>query len=218
MEANFWHQRWEKNEIGFHEASANALLVNHLPSLRLGPHSRVFIPLCGKTLDIHWLLSQGFRVAGAELSELAVTQLFAELNLTPEITQRGQLKHYRARHIDIFVGDIFDLTADMLGQVDAIYDRAALVALPAQLREKYTAHLISVSHTAPQLLICYVYEQSQLSGPPFSVEDAEVKQHYQSQYTLDLLESPEVAGGFKGRIPAQEHVWRLIPAVTENRP
>lgn len=209
MEASFWHQRWERNEIGFHEASANALLVKHLPSLSLAPQSRVFIPLCGKTLDIHWLLNQGLRVAGAELSELAVTQLFAELNLTPEITQRGQLRHYHAQHIDIFVGDIFDLTADILGQVDAVYDRAALVALPAPLREKYAAHLIAISHTAPQLLICYVYEQSQLSGPPFSVEDAEVKQHYQSQYTLDLLECPEVAGGFKGRVPAQEHVWRL---------
>lgn len=209
MEASFWHQRWEKNEIGFHEASANALLVKHLPSLSLAPRSRIFIPLCGKTLDIHWLLSQGFRVAGAELSELAVTQLFAELGLTPEIMDLGKLRHYRAEHVDIFVGDIFELSSEMLGQVDAIYDRAALVALPAPWREKYTAHLMRISHTAPQLLICYVYEQSQLSGPPFSVEDAEVKQHYQPQYTLHLLDSPEVAGGFKGRVPAQEHVWRL---------
>jgi thiopurine S-methyltransferase len=209
MEASFWHQRWERNEIGFHEASANALLVKHLPSMSLAPQSRIFIPLCGKTLDIHWLLNQGFQVAGAELSELAVTQLFAELGLTPEIIERGKLRQYRARHIDIFVGDIFELTAEMLGHVDAIYDRAALVALPAQLRKKYTTHLLTISHAAPQLLICYVYEQSQLSGPPFSVDDAEVEQHYQAHYALHLLENADVAGGFKGRIPAQEHVWRL---------
>lgn len=209
MEASFWHQRWERNEIGFHGASANALLVKHLPSLRLPQQSRVFIPLCGKTLDIHWLLGQGFHVAGAELSELAVTQLFAELGVAPEIIQLGKLRHYRATHIDIFVGDIFDLTADTLGQVDAIYDRAAMVALPAQLRDKYTAHLTAISHAAPQLLICYLYEQSQMSGPPFSVDDAEVKQHYQAHYILHLLESADVAGGFKGHIPAEEHVWRL---------
>jgi thiopurine S-methyltransferase len=209
MDASFWHQRWETNQIGFHEASANALLVKHLPSLHLNTQSRVFIPLCGKTLDIHWLLSQGFRVVGAELSELAITQLFAELGLTPEIVHLGKLKHYRASQIDIFVGDIFDLTADLLGEVDAIYDRAALVALPAPLRESYSAHLVSISQAAPQLLICYVYEQSQLSGPPFSVDDAEVKHHYQAHYALQLLESAEVAGGFRGRIPAQEHVWQL---------
>lgn len=209
MEASFWHQRWERNEIGFHEASANALLVKHMPSLQLAPQSRVFIPLCGKTRDIHWLLNQGFQVAGAELSELAVTQLFAELDLTPEIIDLGKLRHYHARHLDIFVGDIFELTAEMLGQIDAIYDRAALVALPAQLRQKYTAHLVTISHAAPQLLLCYVYEQSQLSGPPFSVGDDEVKQHYQAHYALHRLESAEVVGGFRGRIPAQEHVWRL---------
>jgi thiopurine S-methyltransferase len=211
MEASFWHQRWEKNEIGFHEASANPLLLNHLPSLQLSQPSRVFIPLCGKTLDIHWLLNQGFHVVGAELSELAITQLFTELGLTPEIVQRGKLRHYQARHIDIFVGDIFELTAEMLGHVDAIYDRAALVALPKELREKYTTHLVTISHGAPQLLICYVYEQSQLSGPPFSVDDVEVRQHYQAHYILQLLENAEVAGGFKGRIPAEEHVWRLRP-------
>src|SRR3954462_4784994 len=122
MEANFWHERWEKNEIGFHEPKPNPLLVKYWDRLELKKGARVFVPLCGKTLDIGWLLSKGFRVAGAELSQIAIDQLFAQLKLKPTIRKVGASLHYAAPKIDIFVGDIFQLTPQKLGRVDAIYD------------------------------------------------------------------------------------------------
>ena len=134
MDRVFWHQKWESNDIAFHRSEANPLLVKYFNELSLAKGSRVFVPLCGKSLDIPWLLSHGYRVAGAELSKIAIEQLFDELGVTPEISRDGELDHYRANNIDLFVGDIFDVSDKMLGPVDAIYDRAALVALPEDMR------------------------------------------------------------------------------------
>jgi thiopurine S-methyltransferase len=148
-------------------------------------------------------------VAGAELSKLAVDQLFAELGVTPEITREGELEHYRAPNIDIFVGDIFALTSESLGPVDASYDRAALVALPQDLRDRYTAHLVAITQKAPQLLICFEYDQRVMDGPPFSVTADEVKRQYGERYAVRHLETVDVPGGLKGKIPATESVWHL---------
>lgn len=212
MDANFWHQKWEKNEIAFHQGEANPLLVKYFKELSLAKDSRVFIPLCGKTRDIAWLLTQGLRVAGAELSKVAVEQLFTELGVEPEITKVGSVEHYSAADIDIFVGDIFELSRDLLGRVDAIYDRAALVALPAAMRDQYTQHLMRTTDQAPQLLISYTYDQNAIEGPPFSINDEEVNRHYADSYRLALLASVDVAGGMKGKCPAVEKVWLLKKA------
>lgn len=209
MDIDSWHQKWERNNIAFHRTEANPLLVKYFNELSLAKGSRVFVPLCGKTLDIRWLLSNGYRVAGAELSKIAIEQLFAELEVTPEISRDDELDHYRAKHIDIFVGDIFDLSNKMLAPVDAIYDRAALVALPEEMRDRYAAHLTEITNKAPQLLICYKYDQSLMEGPPFSISNEEVNQHYRNSYDLTLIASTDIAGGLKGRCAAKENVWLL---------
>ena len=209
MDANFWHQRWEQNQIAFHENRANPLLVKNHQRLSLPPGGRWFVPLCGKSLDIHWLLANGYSVAGAELSPIAIDQLFSELGVKPKVRTRGKLKHYQADNIDIFVGDIFDLSGADLGKVDGIYDRAALVALPEAMRARYTAHLVEITRGAPQLLACFVYDQNLQPGPPFSVSDREVEEHYRAHYDLELLSSEEVPGGLKGKCPAKENVWLL---------
>ncbi len=209
MDPGFWHQRCAKNEIGFHEPKANPLLVTHFNELSLPQGSRVFVPLCGKTLDIAWLLSQGYRVAGAELSEVAITQLFADLGVEPQISTIGALKRYSAPDLDIFVGNIFDLSGSVLGAVDAVYDRAALVALPEHMRARYTAHLCEITNRAPQLLVSYVYDQRVMDGPPFSVSNEEVAQHYGRRYNVRLIASIDVPGGLKGKCAAQENVWLL---------
>jgi thiopurine S-methyltransferase len=87
MDANFWHQRWGKNEISFHEGEANAMLVDKFQVLSLPKNSRVFVPLCGKTRDIAWLLSQGHRVVGVELSKVAIEQLFTDLGRSQKSPQ-----------------------------------------------------------------------------------------------------------------------------------
>lgn len=216
MDANFWHQRWEANLIGFHESKANPLLVTYFKALSIAKGSRVFVPLCGKTLDIAWLLSNGYRIAGVELSELAVKQLFGELGIEPEITDIVVVKHYSATDIDIFVGDIFDLTHKMLDSIDAVYDRAALVALPENVRSRYTKHVTDMTGNAPQLLITYEYDQKLMEGPPFSISSEEVSRHYKDSYEISSLVSSDVKGGLKGTIAAKENVW-LLKHLTTHR-
>jgi thiopurine S-methyltransferase len=209
MEPSFWHDRWATQNIAFHRDAPNEHLVRHWPSLGIPKGSRVFVPLCGKTLDLPWLASQGYRVAGAELSPLAVQQFFDELGVKPSVQELGKLRLYQAPAIDFYAGDLFDLTPELLGPVDAIYDRAALVALPAEMRRRYTAQLLALGRGAPQLLVTYAYDQALAEGPPFSVPAAEVEAHYSAHYRLERLAQAEVEGGMRGKTPAQELVWRL---------
>lgn len=213
MQHEFWHDRWQNNQIGFHLPEANPLLVKYFSDLHLQRGARIFLPLCGKTLDIAWLLAQGYQVVGAELSQIAIEDLFRQLNVTPNITKMGDITHYSALNIDIFVGDIFKLTSSLLGQVDAVYDRAALVALPDETRKSYAEHIITLTQhmgiPAQQLLVCFEYNQRLHDGPPFSVNIEEVKQLYQTHYSLTLLATEVVEGGLKGKCPAIEHVWWL---------
>jgi len=212
MKTDFWLQRWERGEISFHEGEVNHFLVEHFTKLSLAKGSRVFLPLCGKTRDCAWLLAHGYRIAGAELSEIAISELFEELGLQPQIAKAGELVHYSADDIDILVGDIFNVSAAYLGPVSAIYDRAALVALPASMRAQYASHLMNITDSAPQLLITYEYNQLMMDGPPFSVGKEEVRQHYGANYQLQCLASRNIPGGMKGKVPSTEAAWLLQKA------
>lgn len=212
MDESFWHQRWSNNNIGFHEGAPNALLVEHFDALAIPDGGRVFVPLCGKTVDMAWLRSKGLRVVGVELSEQAVEQFFAEQDVTPTRSDEGALPRYSADGVDIFVGDVFRLSGDLLGPVDAVYDRAALVALPEAMRSRYTAHVMEITAAAPQLLICFEYDQRKLDGPPFSMAPAEVSAHYGATYDVTRVAQKPVPGGLKGVCAATEDVWLLQSA------
>lgn len=209
MDAEFWHQRWRDNQIGFHQGRTNALLEAHFGELALARGARVFLPLCGKTRDIAWLVAQGFRISGIELSRIAVEQLFADLALAPETIPVGGLILYRAADIAIFAGDLFDLDAAALGAVDAVYDRAALVALPADTRPRYAAHLAAITGDAPQFLVSFDYDQQAMAGPPFSVPEREIRELYRATHAVSLAGRRDVEGGLKGFCPAREEAWLL---------
>lgn len=209
MEKQFWHNRWKNNEIGFHQYTENPFLVKYFHRLNLKNGQRVFIPLCGKTRDIAWLLNNNCQVIGVELVQSAVKQLFLELGITPRIQEKGNLLHYQSANIDIFVGDIFHATFQKIGTLDAVYDRAALVALPHKTRQKYTRHICQITQNAPQLLITYEYDQSLAEGPPFSISHSELKQHYQASHEIQLLESNCETQSIRGEHPAKEHGWLL---------
>ena len=211
MDESFWHQRWELGEIAFHEKEANHLLVNHIDKLKLDKEARIFLPLCGKTVDFAYLLHLGYRVVGIELSELAIIELFGDLNLSPIITKTDEFVIYQAESIDIFVGDFFKLNSEILGTVNAIYDRAALVALPIKMRKSYTQHLTKITQYAMQLLICFEYDQASMDGPPFSITPDEISQHYDGFYSIDCVERSDIIGGLKKKVEAQEIAWILKP-------
>ena len=214
MEHSFWHSKWQKNEIGFHAPEGNALLVKY-SSFLIGDDSpsssssRIFVPLCGKTRDIGWLLAQGCEVVGAELSEVAITQLFEELGVEPTISTSTNGKVYTKDRLTIFVGDIFKLTSSDIGDVTGVYDRAALVALPSPLREQYSAHLIAITQCAPQLIISFDYDQNEMAGPPFSVNEKTVDSLYSADYNIQRLERSVLEGGLKGKVDADNLVFAL---------
>ncbi len=209
MEKSFWLRKWKKNEIGFHSDEVNSYLVDYFEGLRLQQGSTVFVPLCGKTVDIPWLVSQGYFVVGVELSEKAVVGLFEVMDVEPEIEVLERVILYRAHGVKIFVGDVFDLRPDDLGGVDAIYDRAALIALPDELRARYVEHLMGLTSGVPQLLVSLEYDQSVMNGPPFSVTPKMVDEYYGENYSVVSSRSDYKKMGLKGRADCTETVWVL---------
>ena len=207
MQHEFWHQKWQKNEIGFHLNQPHPLLVKYMGCLNISPNSRIFIPLCGKSLDIHWLLTQGYHVVGIDLSPIAIHDLISTLGLSFTEMQSGNLSHFHHPQIDLFVGDFFELTIEQLGQIDAIYDRAALVALPEQMRSQYIQHLIHIGGHASQLLISFEYDQSIMAGPPFAISTQQLQDYYSSEYDIQLLDRQTEL--LKGKVNAQEKIWLL---------
>jgi len=211
MEPDFWHSRWQEGRIGFHEGRVNRMLEAHLDALRLAPGSRVFVPLCGKAVDIPWLLSRGHRVAGCELSEIAVCELFELMGVAPEVSEAGPHRRYAAGGLEIFAGDLFALDAERIGAVDAVYDRAALVALPEAMRARYAAHVAALTASAPQLVVTFEYDQSAMEGPPFAVTEGELRALYGDRFAITVLADAEVPGGLKGVVAAREKAVLLHP-------
>lgn len=208
MNPEFWHERWQNQQIGFHQEAGGAELKTHFSRLGLQVGGRVFVPLCGKSRDVSWLLAQGCQVVAAELSQIAVDALFEGLKLTPTIEQLGDMRRYSADALTVYVGDIFNLTASDMGRVDAIYDRAALVALPAGMRMRYSKHLIRLTNCAPQLIVSLSYAQGAVTAPPFSVDAQDVAAHYAQYYDIKLLEThPTELRGEQ----AVQAVWLLQP-------
>ena len=209
MEHHFWLDKWDKKQIGFHRDSVHPMLEGHISSFNLLKGSTIFLPLCGKTLDIPWLVFQGFHVVGCELAEVAVVELFQEMEVIPTITKVGGHKKYSTTGIDIFCGDLFLLTEKMIGHIDLIYDRASMVALPKEMRNEYTKLLPTLSKTSPILLITFDYPQELMNGPPFSISPEEIKEHYKGTYGISLLEKKETSGKLRDISGAYECAWKL---------
>ena len=215
MQHDFWHQRWQQNQIGFHNQQTNPYLKKYWPELNLKPGSRVLVPLCGKSLDMLWLLAQGYEVLGVELSPLAVEAFFTENQLTVRQRQQGMFVVYESQGLSLFCGDFFVLTATDLQGVDAVFDRAALVALPTEMRVDYVAKLQQILPAGiPSLLVAFDYPQQEMSGPPFSVPFAEIQSHFGAAWEIELLTTQDILDcephfRDKGLSRMQEQVYRL---------
>jgi thiopurine S-methyltransferase len=189
VEPDFWHARWQQRQIGFHRAEPHPSLVRWWPALGLPANSRVFVPLCGKSRDLGYLAARGHDVIGCELSPVAAEAFFAEAAVAPERATAGRFERWRAQGITILVGDFFDLQAADLGMVTAVYDRAALVALPPAMRRDYAAHIAALLPVgANGLLLTLDYPQEAMDGPPFSVDATEIEALFGPHFALELLQ------------------------------
>jgi len=208
-----WHQRWEEGRIGFHLSSVNPTLKNHLDKLCEGP-ARVFVPLAGKSLDLRFLAEAGHQPIGVELVEKAVQDFFAEHALTAEVSDISSHKKWSGGGVDLHVADIFHLEPDAIGHMDAVWDRAALVALPPDVRPRYAQKILSLLRPGGRmLLVTFAYDQSRLDGPPYSVPDDEVRALYGSAGELSRLEHGEVDASPRAResgVSFTESVWLFV--------
>jgi thiopurine S-methyltransferase len=217
MQPEFWHQRWQRGETGWHLTEINLHLQEHWPRLGVGPGERVLVPLCGKTLDLLWLAGEGHRVLGVELSPIAVEALFRDNGLTPEVVEDPPFRRYRLDEIEILCGDFFDLDATYLGEIAAVYDRASLIALPPELRPRYVSHLDGLIRPQTRgLLITLTYDQAQMAGPPFAVREAEVQALFGPRFEIQPLADVDVleeSPNFRSRgvTSLREQVYALHP-------
>jgi thiopurine S-methyltransferase len=223
--ADEWLARWREGRTAFHEGRPNDLLVRH--AAHLAGSRRVLVPLCGKSEDLAFLAACGHDVVGVELAEQAVQAFFAEHDLTPSIAPRGPVVAYEvgagmvrpaaptgpatSGAIALLAGDFFAVTPELLGPVDALYDRAALIALPAELRSRYVARLRALLPVeAPALVITLEYDQAAVAGPPYAVLEAELRTLYAGAAVELMEERPgDVAKCAQSGTPVTERCFAL---------
>lgn len=193
MQHEFWLEAWRRGRTDFHQARVLPLLQKYWPTLALPAGSQVFVPLAGKSLDMLWLAERGHRVLAVEISPLAVEQFFAEHQLAPKVHESRYGMHHVAGNIELILGDAFALDRAALAGCAAVYDRAALIALPPAMRKAYVDELYErLPASCHGLVLTIEYQQSEMAGPPFSVDEAEVRERYEPRWQVALLDRREI--------------------------
>lgn len=187
MKHDFWHQRWSEGRIGFHQADFNPYLKKYWQLLSLAGDDRVFVPLCGKSKDMLWLREQGHEVLGVELNSSACEAFFAENGAEPECIQMPGFVVRSVDGVQLLCGDFFSLNAEDLRDVSAVYDRAALIALPPEMRVQYVEYLAQILPRGVQILLITLEFEGE-GGPPFSVQGTEVERLFGAAFEIECLE------------------------------
>ena len=185
-----WLKFWENNETNWHGDKITQELVEYFELFELEPRDKVFVPLCGKSLDMLYIMNQGFSVVGVEISEIGVRQFFSENNLAYKITKVDDFDLYSTENLEIYCGDFFALTSKHLNNVKSVFDRKSLIALEPEVRQKYVKHLNDIIALGARiLLVTLQYPQYQMSGPPFSVDKSEVESLFSMAFESQELRS-----------------------------
>ena len=193
MDASFWKSKWKKGEIGFHNDDVNVVLTRHWEALNLPTRSRIFVPLCGKSQDMRWLAGRGHQVVGVEISELACTQFFGDYDIPFTKERSGTYTSFESEDVRICCGDFFKLNARDIGAAIGFWDRAALVALPPEMRPDYAhkmSRLLPVGSVG--LLVSFSYPQHEKKGPPFSVSEDEVQELYGEFFDIEQVADEDI--------------------------
>ena len=202
VDNQFWQQKWQSRQIGFHQAKFNSRLMKYWPQLQLAPSDRAFVPLCGKSLDVQWI-AQYNPVLGVELSEIALRDFFDRSQRQPSISEQGAFIHFSAGNIELLCGDFFQLDKAHMKKIRGVFDRASLIALPPDLRRRYAEHLCHTLDVGCKiLLISMSYDTNKMQGPPFSVDEAEVCRLFQTCFSVEMIaqsSGPDIVGNLSER-------------------
>lgn len=192
MDRNFWLERWQKNEIGFHAPKVQPALARHWAALGVPSGATVFVPLCGKSIDMSWLAGQGYRVVGAELSGLAVDTFFTEHDLAPDVRSHEGFTIKSAGGIEIWCGDFFALERSKLPRLDAAYDRAAAVAMPPKMQPRYAAKMAELMPPrSAVLLVGLDYDPQEMQGPPFDMSRTRIRELFEPSFDVSVIEAKD---------------------------
>ncbi|MDT8450759.1 MAG: thiopurine S-methyltransferase [Wenzhouxiangellaceae bacterium] len=211
MDPDFWHDRWRQDRIGFHLESVHWALERYWARVADDRTDRVLVPLCGKTVDMRWLAGRGHPVTGIELSEKAAREFFHEWGRTPARRADGSMVRWSAANVEFLEGDFFEFSPAR--RFSLVYDRAALIALPPDLRPRYLRRLRELlAEDAAGLLVTLEYDQRQMDGPPFSVHESELAAS--TDFCFELLERRDVLAGHerfaeRGLASLDECVYRI---------
>ncbi|KTD08194.1 thiopurine S-methyltransferase [Legionella jamestowniensis] len=191
MDQNFWLQRWQTSNIGFHSQEVNPLLKHCIESLNLPIGSRIFVPLSGKSIDMWWLAEQGYQVLGVELSTIACHDFFKEHNIHPKFSKKSGFEIYENKQLHLYCGDFFNLSKELLLTIDLVFDSKALVALPEMMRKKYVNHMKKLLANSPkaQLIIIAFETVFESNKPPFYVSKKEIEKLFGQAFQVKKIAS-----------------------------
>lgn len=199
MNKVFWNNKWENNEIGFHQNNVTPLLKKYLHYFldKNSIKKSCLLPLCGKTFDLIYLSEFFKEVTGVELIKKAIEDFYIENNLE----MRTRNSSISSKNIEIFNEDFFSFNKSENKKYSYIFDRASLIAISPVSREKYVQSIKrSMSTNCKIFLITIEYKQDQIEGPPFSLSDDDVKSLFKD-FKLEKLCRESVIGQnqkFKG--------------------
>ena len=193
MEIKYWLDKWTVGETAFHQTQFEAKLLQYFSEFKPGT---VLVPLCGKTLDMIWLAKNKWKVIGIEASETACRAFFTENEIAHDEKTVADFKVFKSQNaefdISIWCGDFFAFDSGQVDKISAVYDRAAMIALPPDFRPRYAEKIKSIltqsgTNKIEMLLLAIEYQQDQVKGPPFSVDQGEIRSLYEKFFYLRQL-------------------------------
>lgn len=216
MHADFWQQCWDQGQARFHLRCTNPNLPHYWPHELFAPGDTIFVPLCGKSVDLLWFAEQGWNVLAIELIETAVQAFFTENNLSYSCVQQGDFVEYVSGSIRVLCGDFFKLSAADLADCRGFYDRAALVSWQGEGQAQYASHLARILPAGCHGLMLVVdYEQEQMPGPPFAISTAAMQALLGHECSISQLGQRDILRyepGFKARgvTRMDEHIYAVV--------
>ncbi len=205
---NLWKERWINGKTGWHGSEVNSNLIKHIHSIEPLNNAKILVPLCGKSLDMEWLAAKGASVVGVDLVREPLEQIFQDRNSVVQEDSIQGIAKLSDETLTVFHANIFDFNLDIDGPFDIIYDRAALVALSPENRERYVNHSLELLKPNGRiLLITYDAPKKDLEGPPFPVRKNSVPTLFSAASQCTLLNQYTVTSDEEPRLKERNLDW-----------